>query len=43
MRLNGDVVISQGSRRLKAGQMLYDKQGDEAALTGGVEIRQPGP
>lgn len=42
VRLNGDVVITQSSRRLKAGQMLYDKQGDEAALTGGVEIRQPG-
>ncbi|HEY6530266.1 MAG TPA: LPS-assembly protein LptD [Cellvibrionaceae bacterium] len=42
MRLNGDVVITQGSRKLKAGQMLYDKQEDEAALTGGVEIRQPG-
>ncbi|HMW72339.1 MAG TPA: hypothetical protein PKD17_10985 [Cellvibrionaceae bacterium] len=36
MRLNGDVVITQSSRRLKAGQMLYDKQGDEAALCFGV-------
>lgn len=42
VRLTGDVVITQGSRRLKAAQMLYDKQGDEAALTGGVLIRQPG-
>lgn len=42
VHLNGDVNISQGSRRLKAADMHYDKQGDEASLTGGVEIRQPG-
>ncbi|MEY4589374.1 MAG: hypothetical protein RL497_1450 [Pseudomonadota bacterium] len=42
VRLNGDVVITQGSRRLKAHQMHYDQKGDEATLTGGVEIRQPG-
>lgn len=40
--LDGNVAISQGSRQIQAGSMVYDKITERAALDGGVEIRQPG-
>jgi len=42
IQLEGDVSLRQGSRRIQAGAMTYDKQTEQASLTDGVEIRQPG-
>lgn len=42
IHLEGDVSLRQGSRRIQAGAMTYDKQTEQASLSGGVEIRQPG-
>ncbi len=42
VQLRGKVDVRQGTRRLHAGQMSYDKRSEEASLEGGVEIRQPG-
>lgn len=40
--LEGNVEVSQGSRRITADKMSYEINTDKAALEGGVTIRQPG-
>lgn len=40
--LEGQVEITQGSRRLQADRMSYDRDTERASLTGQVIIRQPG-
>lgn len=40
--LEGGVKVSQGPRRIAAERMSYNRQTEQAALQGTVEIRQPG-
>lgn len=40
--LNGNVVVSQGSRSISANKMTYERDTDRATLEGNVIIRQPG-
>lgn len=40
--LDGGVQISQGPRRIAAEYMFYNRETEQAALEGAVEIRQPG-
>ncbi len=40
--LEGDVSIRQGNRQIQTQSMSYDKTTDQASMSGGVEIRQPG-
>jgi LPS-assembly protein len=42
IHLEGDVSLRQGSRHIQAGSITYDKQTEQASMSGGVEIRQPG-
>lgn len=39
---SGNVVVTQGYRRLRAGTAVLDKKNNVADLSGGVELREPG-
>jgi len=41
-QLEGNVVVSQGARRIQANKMSYEISTDQAGLSGEVSIRQPG-
>lgn len=41
IKLEGDVIIDQGYRRIRSGKAVYDRDSANIDLSGGFEIREP--